>query len=288
MTIGNGPLGTDGRMASLRYTVENVKRDEICQNEDVVALPTGAQLSSVFFSDTGVCSNLLLLFATNLLIPFQDPCVYDTTGVLVVLQHWRTPGQARWVPLLDTKQLARLAGGRKEETYWPVAVAQDKFHCIILKGGDKHPYFPRPLLSEFDFQVPISSSAVKDPSDGEDAANEGARFEESFVRGNVLLSLFRDLLASTNATASQRTELARKELEIDKTLLQMLAVECREGEERGMKALELVSLMTDRNGKMVEAAAKVAQRYGRGVLEDKIRDLAERRVMGMGDDDELA
>lgn len=208
--------------------------------------------------------------------------------MLVVLQHWRTPGQARWVPLLDTKQLARLAGGRKEETYWPVAVAQEKFHCIILKGGDKNPYFPRPLLSEFDFQVPISSNAVKDSSNGEDTSNEGPRFEEFFVRGTVLLSLFRDLLASTNATASQRTELSRKELEIDKTLLQMLAVECREGEERGMKALELVSLMTDRNGKMIEAAAKVAQRYGRGVLEDKIRELAERRIMGMDDDDELA
>lgn len=194
------------------------------------------------------------------------------------------------MPLLDTKQLARLAGGRKEETYWPVAVAQDKFHCIILKGGDKNPYFPRPLLSEFDFQVPISSNPPKDPSESEDAAtgNEGTRFEETFVRGNILLSLFRDLLASTNATASQRTELARKELDLDKTLLQMLAIECREGEERGMKALELVTLMNDRNGKMIEAAAKVAQRYGRGVLEDKIRDLAERRVMGMDDDDELA
>lgn len=217
----------------------------------------------------------------------QDPCIYDSTGVLVVLQHWRTPGQARWVPLLDTKQLSRLAGGRKEETYWPVAVAQEKFHCIILKGGDKHPYFPRPLLSEFDFQVPVSSNPPKDP-ESEDAANDGSRFEETFVRGNVLLSLFRDLISSTNATASQRAELARKELEIDKTLLQMLAVECREGEERGMKALELVTMMNDRNGKMMEAAAKVAQRYGRGVLEDKIRDMAERRIMGMGDDDELA
>lgn len=54
MTIGNGPLGCDGRSASLRYTVENVKRDEICQNEDVVALPDGAELRSIFFSDTGV------------------------------------------------------------------------------------------------------------------------------------------------------------------------------------------------------------------------------------------
>lgn len=216
----------------------------------------------------------------------QDPCIYDSTGVLVVLQHWRTPGQARWVPLLDTKQLSRLAGGRKEESYWPVAVAQEKFHCIILKGGDKHPYFPRPLLSEFDFQVPVSSNPPRDPSESEDAGNDASRFEETFVRGNILLSLFRDLLSSTNATASQRAELARKELELDKTLLQMLAVECREGEERGMKALELVTMMHDQNGKMMEAAAKVAQRYGRGVLEDKIRDIAEQRVMGMGDDDD--
>lgn len=184
--------------------------------------------------------------------------------------------------------MARLAGGRKEETYWPVAVAQDKFHCIILKGGDKNPYFPRPLLSEFDFQIPVASTLPKDSSESGDTAAEGARFEESFVRGNVLLSLFRDLISSTNATASQRSDLARRELELDKNLLQMLAIECREGEERGMKALELVALMTDRNGKMLEAAAKIAQRYGRGILEDKIRDLAERRVMGMGDDDELA
>ncbi|CAG7931777.1 unnamed protein product [Penicillium olsonii] len=268
MSIGNGPVGPDGRHTTLRYTVENVKRDEICQNEDTVALPEGATLQSVFFSDNG------------------DPCIYDSTGVLLVLQGWRTPGQARWVPLLDTKQMARLAGGRKEETYWPVAVAQDKFHCIILKGGDKNPYFPRPLLSEFDFQIPLSSAAVD--TESEDTAAEGARFEESFVRGNVLLTLFRDLLASTNATASQRSDLARRELDLDKNLLQMLAIECREGEERGMKALELVALMSDQNGKMLEAAAKVAQRYGRGVLEDKIRDLAERRVMGMGDDDELA
>lgn len=272
MTIGNGPVGSDGRTSTLRYSIENVKRDDICQNEDIVALPEGAELRSVFFSDTG------------------DPCIYDSEGVLLLLQHWRTPGQARWVPLLDTKQLERLASGRKEETYWPVAVAQDKFHCIILKGGDKYPYFPRPLLSEFDFRIPISDTPGKTPGENEDgtAQNDAAKFEEVFVRGKFMLSLFQDLLGSTNATPTQRAELARKELELDKILLQMLAVECREGEERGMKALELVHMMKDRNGKMVEAAVKVAERYGRGVLVDKIRELAERRYMGEGDNDELA
>lgn len=221
----------------------------------------------------------------------KDPCVYDSDGVLLVLQHWRSPGQGRWVPLLDTKQLERLAGGRKEESYWPVAVAQDKFHCIILKGGDKYPYFPRPLLSEFNFKIPVSDVPQKEANEDEDgtiARNDGARLEETFVREGVLLSLFQDLLASTNATSNQRAELARKELEVDKILLQLLAVECREGEERGMKALELVQMMRDRNGKMVEAAAKVAERYGRGILEDKIRALAEKRFAGEDEDDELA
>lgn len=53
MTIGNGPIGADGR-ATLRYTVENIKRDEIFQSEDVVAILEGTELANVFFSDTGV------------------------------------------------------------------------------------------------------------------------------------------------------------------------------------------------------------------------------------------
>ena len=263
--MGNGPVGGDGS-TKLLYTIENIKRDEVYQSEDIVALADDTEIESVLFSDNG------------------DPCIYDSTGVLLILQHWRTPGQARWVPLLDTKLLDRLASGRKEESYWPVAVAQDKFHCIILKGGDKYPYFPRPLLSEFDFKIPTSSLAPREHSEDTISA-DGPRLEESFVRNSLMLSLFEDLIASTNATHSQRAELTRKEMEIDKVLLQLLNVECREGEERGMKALEIVSLMKDRSGKMLEAARKVASRYQRALLEDKIRELAEKRLMEVEDED---
>lgn len=265
LTLGNGPVGGDGS-TKLLYTIENVRRDEVCQSEDIVAMADGTEIQSVFFSDSG------------------DPCIYDSEGVLLVLQHWRTPGQARWVPLLDTKLLDRLASGRKEETYWPVAVAQDKFHCIILKGGDKYPYFPRPLLSEFDFQIPIGRAEPK-PSDDEDAPiNDGPKLEESFVRNSLALSLLEDLLSATTATYRQQAERKTKEVEVDKVLLQLLNVECREGEERGMKALELVGLMRDSTGKIIEAAGKVAGRYGRIVLEEKIRELAERRLMGEEDE----
>lgn len=268
LTLGNGPVGADGT-TKLLYTIENIKRDEICQSEDVVALADGTTVKNVFFSDNG------------------DPCIYDSAGVLLVLLHWRTPSQARWVPLLDTTQLSRLASGRKTETYWPVAVADGRFHCIILKGGDKYPYFPRPLLSEFEFQIPIGGSGRKPDVDvmdeDEDTRDEQEKLEESYVRKMIDAALTADLVENTNSSHSERTELARRELEVDKTLLQMLAKECREGEERGMKALELVELMRDSSGRMMEAAVKVAERYERSVLSEKIREIGERRLAGMDD-----
>lgn len=53
LTIGNGPVGADGQ-TKLLYTIENIKRDEVCQSEDVVALSEGTTIKSVFFSDNGV------------------------------------------------------------------------------------------------------------------------------------------------------------------------------------------------------------------------------------------
>ncbi|KAI0884702.1 WD40 repeat-like protein [Annulohypoxylon maeteangense] len=277
MTVGNGPVGADGH-TRLLYTIENVKRDEICQNEDTVALPEGATLKSIFFSDNG------------------DPCIYDSTGTLLTLLHWRQPSRASWVPLLDTKLLPRLASGRKTETYFPIAVADDKFHCIILKGGDQYPYFPRPLLSEFDFSIPLTSEPPKSKSTNPDAMDDDSpedddgdesetrKLEQQFLLKGIAAAQLQDLVDSTSGSHTQRSSLARLELEIDKTLLQFLAVECREGEDRGMRALELVELMRDRTGRMVEAAGKVAERYGRSILGEKIREVGERRVNAMDDD----
>ncbi|KAL3418688.1 WD domain-containing protein [Phlyctema vagabunda] len=269
LTLGNGPVGADGN-TKLLYTIQNIKRDEICQSEDVVALPEGESVKSVFFTDNG------------------DPCIYDSTGTLLTLLHWRTPSQAIWVPLLDTKLLSRLASGRKTESYFPVAVADNKFHCIILKGGDQYPYFPRPLLSEFDFQIPLTSDPKPDSGDGDEettGGSEAAKLEGDFVLKSLLTAQQQDLIDATSSSHAQRTALARMEVEIDKTLIQMLAVECREGEERGMRALELVTLLRDKTGRMIEAAGKVAERYGRNVLVEKIREVGEERLLNGMDED---
>ena len=201
--------------------------------------------------------------------------------------------------MLDTKLLPRLASGRKTENYFPIAVADNKFHCIILKGGDQYPYFPRPLLSEFDFSVPLTSEppnkkksnpdAMEDDDlpDNEDEDSETRRLEQQYLLKGIAAAQLQDLADSTRGSHAQRSTLARLELEIDKALLQLLAVECREGEDRGMRALEMVELMRDRTGRMIEAAGKVAERYGRTILGDKIREVGERRVNALEDEDEL-
>lgn len=181
-------------------------------------------------------------------------------------------------------------------------MADQKFHCIILKGGDQHPYFPRPLLSEFEFSVPLASApsggkkkqqnvdgAEGSEDEEEDDGAETQKLDQQFLLRSIRAAQVLDVLESSstskNVSRAQQQSLARLELEIDKTLLQMLAVECREGEERGMRALEMVSLMRDRSGRMIEAACKVAERYGRNILGDKIRELGEKLVRGEGDDD---
>lgn len=290
LTIGNGPVSSDGS-CTLLYTIENVKRDEVFQSEDIVALTPDSTLSSVFFSAEG------------------DPYIYDSTGVLLTLLHWRTPGQARWVPMLDTALLPRLAAGGKQESYWPVAVANNRFHCIILKGQEKYPYFPRPILSEFEFQMPITgpqdgedgekdADAMEEDSDDEEGGgardkkkkkkgDESTALEHTLLLTSTLHSQLLSTLSNTRPTAAQKSALTTLEVTLDRTLLQLLGLECLAGEDRGMKALEIVSLMRDSNGKMLDLAMKVATRYGREVLREKIAELAERRAVGLdaGDQD---
>ena len=79
LTVGNGAVGGDGR-TKLLYSIENVKRDDMCQSEDVVALAEGSRIQSVFFSDTGVSTNAAL-----------HGVHADFTGSLHLRHVWRAP-----------------------------------------------------------------------------------------------------------------------------------------------------------------------------------------------------
>ncbi|CAI6330295.1 unnamed protein product [Periconia digitata] len=239
LTVGNGPVGADGT-SQLLYTIENVKRDEVYQSEDIVALPKNTTLQSVFFSADG------------------DPYIYDSDGVLLTLLRWRNTGQARWVPMLDTRNLSRRVGGGKEETYWPVGVQTDEnnnrvFECFIVKGSERYPTNPPPLLSQFPLEIPISSS-------NEDAsANE---LEHEFVLSTILHTQLTETLSHTRPTEEQDADLRDLEGRADAALLRMLPPECKV-EQRNPKALELVELMRDSNDKFIKGALKAAERFAK-------------------------
>ncbi|KAI5787149.1 WD40-repeat-containing domain protein [Geopyxis carbonaria] len=257
LTLANGAVGPSGR-AQLTYTITNEARDEVLQDRDVVALPDDAECTGVFWSDAG------------------DPVVYGSDGVLLVLVGWRERGGARWAPLLDTKTLDRLVGGGKEERYWPVAVAQDRFHCIILKGGDTQPYFPRPLLSEFDFKLPLSNAPTSPPATPTAATNPAAAtpdaLEELYLRESLLLGLQADSAAHRVVTAEEGAQMAARETAIDRALVQLLMGACKD-EKAGAKALEICGLF--RMKRSLELAVKVALRYGQGVLAERIVQLRD-------------
>ncbi len=53
LTIGNATVGSDG-CTQLMYSIEDVRREKVCQNEDMVAMGEAGTLRNVFFSNDGV------------------------------------------------------------------------------------------------------------------------------------------------------------------------------------------------------------------------------------------
>ncbi|ODV91144.1 hypothetical protein CANCADRAFT_2863 [Tortispora caseinolytica NRRL Y-17796] len=136
--IAHPVMGSNG--GGLVYSLENIVKNETLQKDDSVEISPNSKLLSVFFSDIGA------------------PCVYDSDGILLTLTNWRKPMQAKWVPILDTRRISGREG--RIEQYWPLGVADGKFHCIILRGAklqDRivYPAIPLAVTSEFDLRIPL-------------------------------------------------------------------------------------------------------------------------------------
>lgn len=176
-----------------------------------------------------------------------DPAIYDSEGVLLVLSRWREPGQARWIPLLDTVAMAK--EHKREEKYWPLGIDSDyNFHCVILKGVAEQPILPMPIPSEFPIHPPGETRPV----------------ELEFLKKSIICELEEGRVKPQN--------LFKCELEVDTALLRLLQAACRDTL-RLNKSLSIFRLI--RGPKAKEAAVKIANRYGHTLLAEKITDIIE-------------
>ena len=92
--------------------------------------------------------------------------------------------------------------------------------------------------------------------------------EERHLRLSILHSLLEDSVSS-RSTAKSRLELSRRETEIDRTLLPLIQIACKD--EKASKALELVRLLRKRAS--LEYAGKIAVKYGLKNVADKVGEI---------------
>ena len=188
----------------------------------------------------------------------QIPAMYDSNGVVSLLDRSRRPRQARWVPALDSRQLGRREG--KHESYWPVGVSDQHLHAIILKGNDRAPGFPTPLFQELELQFPLLQLDL-----------EQAQLEEKYLRETLFSSYRRDGAPADDYAL--KTQLGRAELETDKHLIKLIQTFCKA--ERLEAALDAALLLSQ--AASLVAAGKLAAYYKMPGLEERVLAVKEHK-----------
>ncbi|EMD37802.1 hypothetical protein CERSUDRAFT_114458 [Gelatoporia subvermispora B] len=185
------------------------------------------------------------------------PAIYDSSGVLNILPRYRLQFAATWTRILNTNDLERREG--KQESYWLVGVAGDILMCLILKGRQEYPSFPRPLIQELPIRLPFKRTGTADGS-----------LEEVYARETMLLDIIRDSLGDDELTTD---DIAKRELALDKELIKLIQSACKG--DRLARALDLTRLI--HHAASIDVAIKVAAFYHLVGLQEKMEMIKEER-----------
>lgn len=185
------------------------------------------------------------------------PAMSDSAGVLYILDRYRRPTQARWVPILDSSTLARRVG--KDESYWPVGLSSSQFNCIILKGRETEPGFPRPLVQDLEVRTPLLI-----------AEQESGDQEEQLFRELLQLTALQD---GQLHEEEESDEVTRAKLSVDKLILTLVQGACKSGHHA--RAMDLASML--RSTSSLDKASKIAEFYHLRGLQERFLALRELR-----------
>ncbi|CAE6433729.1 unnamed protein product [Rhizoctonia solani] len=185
------------------------------------------------------------------------PAMADSSGVLYILDRYRRPTQARWVPVLDSNLLARRVN--KDESYWPVGLSSSQFHCIILKGRETEPGFPRPLVQDLEVRTPL---LIPEQESGEQ--------EEQLFREMLYLIMLQD---SQLHEEEESEDVVRGKLSVDKLLLTLIQGACKSGQHA--RAIDLGSML--RSTPSLDKASQIAGFYHLRGLQERFSAMREVR-----------
>ncbi|KAG0228743.1 hypothetical protein BGW41_003354 [Actinomortierella wolfii] len=209
---------------------------------------------------------------------YSDGCIpacFDSAGVMYILNNYRMVDQGLWVPILDT----RLADAEEEEdadapqpVYWPIGLTDEAMTCIKCKRGQQYPTFPKPSrLTEIPLKMPTLYQE-----------SPAGQHEEAWLRSKILVGLTRHERLAMSLDAMDK-QIARKELEMDKLILQLIDLACRG--ERTQKALDLTAMLS--NLKSIDGALKIAHHHGLTNLMDRMNKLREIKIMAANQDSRI-
>ncbi|KAI9313959.1 WD40-repeat-containing domain protein [Dichotomocladium elegans] len=185
----------------------------------------------------------------------------DSRGIVSVLHKQRQFGKSVWVPIFDGEQVAKAL--QRAEWYWPVGLLREQLMCVALKGSHhRAPYFPRPPVTDMGLRMPTVHMDT-----------EIGKLEEKHLRIHYMTQHEKDELAAAAAgyDDDEDGQFIQTDLEMDKTLLQLIQMACKDDKQQRVLDLTYALHMS----RSIDAAIKIATHHKLSLLAEKITQIKE-------------